>query len=254
MNYRNMQDLIRLAEKQKEKIGEIVIAVEAEQKDMTPEKVREEMVKVWRVMQASIRKGLTEENRSVSGLSGGDAKRVAKAKPHFLSRRTLKAVAMALGVAEVNAAMGKSILNVINPDDVIEAYGADTFRLYEMFMAPLGDARMWDSEGIAGCRRFLERLWRLFVDVESDEPIRAELLEEDFHYFTVQCGAYARRSDALALTRRLAGRGHVTRVERGRSNGRVVYRVRAGRYPTAREANTAARRLRACGVETVVLP
>ncbi|MFX1473899.1 MAG: L-serine ammonia-lyase, iron-sulfur-dependent, subunit alpha [Promethearchaeota archaeon] len=109
MNYRNIQDLIRLAEKQKKKIGEIVIAVEAEQKDMPPEKVREQMVKVWRVMQASIRRGLAKENRSVSGLSGGDAKLVTKTKPRFLSRRIIKAVAMALGVAEVNAAMGKIV-------------------------------------------------------------------------------------------------------------------------------------------------
>jgi L-serine dehydratase len=109
MNYRNLQDLIRLAEKRKVRIGEIVLAVEADQQRLATKRVREQMLKAWRVMQASIRQGLTKENRSVSGLSGGDARRVAKAKPHFLSRRLLKAVAMALGVAEVNAAMGKIV-------------------------------------------------------------------------------------------------------------------------------------------------
>jgi leucyl-tRNA synthetase len=74
--------------------------------------------------------------------------------------------------------MSKSLRNVINPDDVIEEHGADSFRLYEMFMAPLGDTRTWDPRGISGCRRFLERLWKLFVDPESDRPVRGELLDE----------------------------------------------------------------------------
>jgi len=76
------------------------------------------------------------------------------------------------------AAMSKTLRNVINPDDVIEEQGADTFRLYEMFMAPLGDTRSWDPRGISGCRRFLDRLWKLYVDPESDKPVRAELLNE----------------------------------------------------------------------------
>jgi len=80
-------------------------------------------------------------------------------------------------VRQIIAAMSKSLRNVINPDDVIEEHGADSFRLYEMFMAPLGDTRTWDVQGIAGCRRFLDRVWKLCVDVESDLPLRPELLE-----------------------------------------------------------------------------
>jgi leucyl-tRNA synthetase len=81
-------------------------------------------------------------------------------------------------VQQIVASMSKSLRNVVNPDDVIEDFGADAFRLYEMFMSPLADGRLWDPRGISGCRRFLDRLWRLFVDEDSDEPIRAALLEE----------------------------------------------------------------------------
>jgi leucyl-tRNA synthetase len=78
-------------------------------------------------------------------------------------------------VRQVVSAMSKSLRNVINPDDVIEEQGADAFRLYEMFMAPLGDTRTWDVQGISGCRRFLDRVWKLCVDPESDLPLRPEL-------------------------------------------------------------------------------
>jgi leucyl-tRNA synthetase len=77
-------------------------------------------------------------------------------------------------LTQIMTAMSKSKGNVVNPDDVIAEYGADTFRLYEMFMSPLGDARTWDPKGIAGCRRFVERAWRLLVDPDSDAPIREE--------------------------------------------------------------------------------
>jgi leucyl-tRNA synthetase len=81
-------------------------------------------------------------------------------------------------VRQVMAAMSKSLRNVVNPDDVIATHGADTFRLYEMFMSPLGDARTWDAKGIVGCRRFLERAWRLLVDEETDEALRPQLARD----------------------------------------------------------------------------
>ncbi len=81
-------------------------------------------------------------------------------------------------LTQVMTAMSKSKGNVVNPDDVIAEYGADTFRLYEMFMSPLGDARLWDASGIVGCRRFLERAWRLVVDPETSEPVRPGLRAE----------------------------------------------------------------------------
>ena len=68
--------------------------------------------------------------------------------------------------------MAKSLKNVVNPDDIIEEYGADAFRLYEMFMGPLADSKPWNPRDIPGARRFLDRTWRLLVDEESSEHAR----------------------------------------------------------------------------------
>ncbi|MBK8615184.1 MAG: class I tRNA ligase family protein [Flavobacteriales bacterium] len=62
--------------------------------------------------------------------------------------------------------MSKSKLNVVNPDDIIEKYGADTLRLYEMFLGPLEQSKPWDTNGIEGTSRFLKKFWNLFF--ESD--------------------------------------------------------------------------------------
>ena len=64
--------------------------------------------------------------------------------------------------------MSKSRGNVVNPDDVIVEYGADAFRLYEMFMGPLQDTKPWNTNGVAGVYKFLGRVWRLFVDEKSE--------------------------------------------------------------------------------------
>ena len=85
-------------------------------------------------------------------------------------------------VERYTSAMSKSKRNVINPDDVIAEYGADAFRLYEMFMAPLADQRVWDTNGISGCRRFLDRLWKLCIDVDGakdDGKLRERFMQPD---------------------------------------------------------------------------
>jgi leucyl-tRNA synthetase len=66
--------------------------------------------------------------------------------------------------------MSKSYFNVVNPDDLILKYGADTFRMYEMFLGPLEMSKPWDTKGIEGVHRFLKKLWRLFFD-EVKGPI-----------------------------------------------------------------------------------
>lgn len=67
-------------------------------------------------------------------------------------------------LGENNEKMSKSRGNVVNPDDVVEAYGADTLRLYEMFMGPLDASIAWSENGLEGSRKFLDRVWRLIVD------------------------------------------------------------------------------------------
>ncbi|WP_348920909.1 leucine--tRNA ligase [Enterococcus rotai] len=65
---------------------------------------------------------------------------------------------------EAPAKMSKSLKNVVNPDDVVEKYGADTLRMYEMFMGPLDASIAWSENGLEGSRKFLDRVWRLIVD------------------------------------------------------------------------------------------
>lgn len=81
--------------------------------------------------------------------------------------------------------MSKSKGNVINPDDMVREYGADSLRLYEMFMGPIDSAKPWDPNGIDGSKKFLDRVWRLFAESGKikDEPNKN--LEKVYH-FTVK--------------------------------------------------------------------
>jgi leucyl-tRNA synthetase len=95
--------------------------------------------------------------------------------------------------------MSKSKFNVVNPDDLVERYGADTLRMYEMFLGPLEQSKPWNTNGIEGVFKFLRKFWRLFHDtdwnftVSNDEPTKAELkslhkiirkVEEDVERFS----------------------------------------------------------------------
>ncbi|MBK0380546.1 leucine--tRNA ligase [Mucilaginibacter segetis] len=95
--------------------------------------------------------------------------------------------------------MSKSKFNVVNPDDLIERYGADTLRMYEMFLGPLEQSKPWNTNGIEGVFKFLRKFWRLFHDadwnfnVSDAEPTKAELkslhkiirkVEEDIERFS----------------------------------------------------------------------
>lgn len=77
--------------------------------------------------------------------------------------------------------MSKSKFNTVNPDDLVAKYGADTFRMYEMFLGPVEVSKPWDTKGIEGVHRFLKKLWRLFYDdvkgliVTNEAPTAAEL-------------------------------------------------------------------------------
>lgn len=72
--------------------------------------------------------------------------------------------------------MSKSMFNVVNPDDIVSQYGADTLRLYEMFLGPVEASKPWDTNGIDGCHRFLKKFWKLFQQELIDEdPTKEEL-------------------------------------------------------------------------------
>ena len=67
--------------------------------------------------------------------------------------------------------MGKSLKNIVSPDEMYEAYGADTFRLYEMGMGPLAQSKPWETRAVVGSQRFLQRLWRNVVDEETGDLV-----------------------------------------------------------------------------------
>jgi len=78
--------------------------------------------------------------------------------------------------------MSKRYFNVVNPNDVVAKYGADTFRMYEMFLGPVEMSKPWDTKGIEGVYRFLKKFWRLFYDetkgwIVNDETATNEELK-----------------------------------------------------------------------------
>lgn len=102
--------------------------------------------------------------------------------------------------------MSKSKFNVVNPDDIVTKYGADTLRLYEMFLGPLEQAKPWNTNGIDGTHRFIRKFWRLFYNDQGqwlvkDEPAKPEELrvlhktikkiEEDIEHFSFNTGVSA---------------------------------------------------------------
>ncbi|MFP7255186.1 leucine--tRNA ligase [Terribacillus goriensis] len=89
-------------------------------------------------------------------------------------------------LGENNEKMSKSKGNVVNPDDVIDSHGADTLRLYEMFMGPLDASIAWSENGLDGSRRFLDRIWRLFIAEtgelsEKVQDTESEDLQKTYH-------------------------------------------------------------------------
>ena len=73
--------------------------------------------------------------------------------------------------------MSKSMYNVVNPDDIIKDYGADTLRLYEMFLGPVEASKPWDTNGIDGCHRFLKKFWSLFWERGGEEKLIVDDVE-----------------------------------------------------------------------------
>lgn len=89
-------------------------------------------------------------------------------------------------LGEGNEKMSKSKGNVVNPDEIVESHGADTLRLYEMFMGPLEASVAWNTNGLDGARRFLDRIWRLFTTDEGTLAAKVQVsddksLEKSYH-------------------------------------------------------------------------
>jgi leucyl-tRNA synthetase len=82
-------------------------------------------------------------------------------------------------VAREYGKMGKSLKNVVTPDEMYEAYGADTFRVYEMSMGPLDVSRPWETRAVVGAQRFLQRVWRLVVDEETGATTVSDEMASD---------------------------------------------------------------------------
>jgi leucyl-tRNA synthetase len=90
-----------------------------------------------------------------------------------VSQGSWKETKTGLPVSQVIAKMSKSLKNVINPDDIIQEFGADSMRLYEMFMGPLRQSKPWNTNGLIGIHRFLDRIWRLAEKpiIEDQAPV-----------------------------------------------------------------------------------
>jgi leucyl-tRNA synthetase len=140
-----------------------------------------------------------------------------------------QAVEIATGkpVTQITAKMSKALKNVINPDDVIAEYGADTMRLYEMYMGPLEAGKPWNPRDISGLYRFLQRAWRLLVNEQSGQPkLRGEpdpeiekllhrtiaKVQEDFERLAFNTAIAA----LIKLVNEAGGRGGITREQADR--------------------------------------
>ena len=122
-------------------------------------------------------------------------------------------------LGENNEKMSKSRGNVVNPDEIVDTYGADTMRLYEMFMGDFQQAAPWKTSSIAGCKRFLERVWGLSENIIDGEGYRPEL-ETLFHQTIKKVGEdieNLKQNTAIAqlmtLVNALTAAGGVTRDE-----------------------------------------
>ena len=108
-----------------------------------------------------------------------------------------KRTAQGLILAEGGEKMSKSRGNVINPDSIVNTFGADTLRVYEMFMGPFDQAIAWSSDSIVGSRRFLERVWKLFEKVDANfTPEKAEkTFNKNIHQTIVKVSAHIEKME-----------------------------------------------------------
>jgi len=96
-------------------------------------------------------------------------------------------------LAEEGEKMSKSKGNVVNPDDLIKTYGADTLRMYEMFMGPFDQSVSWNTDSMLGPRRFLERVWKIGQRVASPDPFAQDFLQSNVNHSQQNAGSAVTR-------------------------------------------------------------
>jgi len=131
----------------------------------------------------------------------------------------LKRTAQGMILGTDGEKMSKSRGNVVNPDEIVDELGADAFRLYEMFMGAFDQAIPWSTEGARGCRRFLDRVWRLMEIMTDDDGVSADLaydvhscikkVNEDFEKMKFNTAIAA----MMSLVNTIYSKGSVTRGE-----------------------------------------
>ena len=104
--------------------------------------------------------------------------------------------------------MSKSMFNVVNPDMIVEKYGADTLRLYEMFLGPVEQSKPWDTNGIDGCHRFLKKFWNLVSSVCCDGIATNEEATADNLKSVHKRGSYRRQPQERTQTHQEGQPGH----------------------------------------------
>ena len=125
-----------------------------------------EVVDIVEVAQSLVGKANSVQGETVTAIKvkESDVEKVGPwfyLKPEFTQQKEIRVEARC-------SKMSKSRGNVVNPDDILKEFGADAFRLYEMFMGPLEMVKPWSTQGVAGVYKFLGRVWRLFVDEASE--------------------------------------------------------------------------------------
>ena len=102
-----------------------------------------------------------------------DLEAFKKSKPEYANAEFILENSKYISGVETEK-MSKSKYNTVNPNDLVDKYGADTFRMYEMFLGPVEQSKPWDTKGIEGVHRFLKKLWRLFFDEEKGKVWNGE--------------------------------------------------------------------------------
>src|SRR5262249_2758450 len=153
------------------RVNQGMILRENEYRIAPQQKISSEQLKALRVQAVHVQQNDEEYHvLKVADEHGGDLENLPEDRIEKRKGKTYLA-GTDVPVSGKSEKMSKSRGNVVNPDTVVQRYGADSLRLYEMFMGPLEAVKPWSMQGVEGVYRFLSRVWRIFID-ERAEPVR----------------------------------------------------------------------------------